>query len=48
VVGHAQPQESHALDVVTARRAHTHPIALVATAGFGGVNGALVLSRGTA
>jgi 3-oxoacyl-[acyl-carrier-protein] synthase II len=48
VVGHTQPQESHALDVVTARRAHTHPIALVATAGFGGVNGALVLSRGTA
>lgn len=48
VVGHAQPQEGHALDVVTERRAHSHPIALVATAGFGGINGALVLARGNA
>lgn len=48
VVGHSQPQASHALDVVTQRRAYSQPTALVATAGFGGVNGALVLTRGTA
>lgn len=34
-----------AVDPVTAIRAHSHPRALIATAGFGGINAALVLRR---
>lgn len=48
VVGHHAAQAGHDLDVVTQRRPDPHPTALVATAGFGGINGALVLAQGAA
>ena len=48
VVGHQAADPAFGLDVVTQVRPHDGPVALVATAGFGGINGALVLERGDA
>lgn len=48
IAGLKQIDPSLTVDAVLERRAHSSPTALVATAGFGGINAALVLSVGAA
>ena len=46
VVGLKTIDPALTVDAVRERRAHTSPTAMVATAGFGGINAALVLTVG--